>query len=495
MDFKRLPSNSEHILLEIVNADNPAQTLCDLFKNISLRKDDELRGIIRELQQEGYINVKWADNLPFIVFINNSARTYSEQLTRCEKQQPVHINIVQEKKVKNKIFISHRSTDKAIADMLVDFLSGTGIPRDNIFCSSLPGNDINQKISDEIKAALRDSAVNFAILSDDYYQSAYCLNEAGVLWYEDTPVIPITLPEINETKMYGFLNNEYKLRRLDSDTDISAIYDVVSEAISVPQTKVGIITQENNKLRNRYSDFLKIRELPKQNPTSEIVPISSDIATDLDIITDDERIVLYYMLQNSVRKASKSKICDWLNKNEIRDVNIDNAFDLLASSFQGSKIDNEILELDIKFFRQFSVNATSILPNLKECVERHTQLAADRLKRLWKNKEMDIALRLFVAYIIDEKIVFLGTGWKADKQIEAIKQWENQNIFDSTLSDSYERYLDFFIQNNFVFVSGWTSNGNPKECSLCPSLKELLIYNSEMYREDLKKFKNEYQLF
>lgn len=46
MDFKRLPSNSEHILLEIVNADNPAQTLCDLFKIISLRKDDELRGII-----------------------------------------------------------------------------------------------------------------------------------------------------------------------------------------------------------------------------------------------------------------------------------------------------------------------------------------------------------------------------------------------------------------------------------------------------------------
>ena len=25
-----------------------------------LRKDDELRGIVRELRQEGYINVKWA---------------------------------------------------------------------------------------------------------------------------------------------------------------------------------------------------------------------------------------------------------------------------------------------------------------------------------------------------------------------------------------------------------------------------------------------------
>lgn len=143
MNFKRLPSNSEHILLEIVDADNPTQMLCNHLKNVSLCKADELRGIIQELQQDGYINVKWADNLPFIVFINNSARTYREQLTKCETQQTVYIK--QENKMKNKIFISHRTTDKEVADMLLDFLSGTGIPRENIFCSSLPGNDINPK--------------------------------------------------------------------------------------------------------------------------------------------------------------------------------------------------------------------------------------------------------------------------------------------------------------------------------------------------------------
>lgn len=53
------------------------------------------------------------------------------------------------------IFISHRSTDKMIADMLVDFFLGTGIPKDKVFCSSLPGNDINEKISVEVKNALK----------------------------------------------------------------------------------------------------------------------------------------------------------------------------------------------------------------------------------------------------------------------------------------------------------------------------------------------------
>lgn len=132
------------------------------------------------------------------------------------------------------VFISHRSTDKGIADMIFDFFIGTGIPRDYVFCSSLPGNDINEKISTEVKAKIRSSAVNIAILSYDYYQSAYCLNEAGVMWFCDTtPVIPVALPEISADNMYGFLSNEYKIRRLSCDNDISYIYDTVRNAVSV----------------------------------------------------------------------------------------------------------------------------------------------------------------------------------------------------------------------------------------------------------------------
>ena len=139
----------------------------------------------------------------------------------------------------------------------------------------MPGNDVNEKISGEVKKALKESAVNIAILSYDYYQSAYCLNEAGVLWYEDVPVIPIALPEINSSNMYGFLNNEYKLRRLDSDTDVSYIYDTVSEAVSAHQPKVSIITRENNKLRSRYSEHIKSREVSEK---TSIIPINTSAA-------------------------------------------------------------------------------------------------------------------------------------------------------------------------------------------------------------------------
>ena len=144
MDFIKLPENSEKLLLELIQADNPVQMLGVRFEQASQRDDDELRGMLRELRERGYINVQWADNVPYYLTLTNSARTYREQLAEYEAQKTAHFS--QKKKVSPIIFISHRSTDKAIADMLLDFFSGTGIPRETVFCSSLPGNDINERI-------------------------------------------------------------------------------------------------------------------------------------------------------------------------------------------------------------------------------------------------------------------------------------------------------------------------------------------------------------
>ena len=191
--------------------------------------------------------------------------------------------------------------------------------------------------------------------------------------------------------MYGFLNNEYKLRRLDSDTDISYIYDTVSEAVSAPHTKASLITYENNKLRTRYAEYLKARELP---PSGSDISITDTIA---EITTDDERIVLYYILHENVRKVSKSTISSWLNKCEIRGVNVDNAFDLL-SSFDNGAVNNDTLEFGIDTFRKYSANAAQILPPLKKCVDQHIELAVNTFQKIWSDDTLDINIRLFIAY-------------------------------------------------------------------------------------------------
>lgn len=480
MGFNKLPSSLEDILLELVQAENPTQALSAHYVGLSVKKKVELDGTVRELTKYDYIKVKWADDIPYIVTLNNSARTYVEQLVKYEKLNATIMS--QELKVKHMIFISHRSTDKDIADILVDFFCGTGVARNTIFCSSLPGNDINEKISDEVKTALKGSAINIAILSQAYYQSAYCLNEAGVLWYEDVPVIPIALPEINSTNMYGFLNNEYKLRRLDSDTDISYIYDTVCEALSAGQTKVSVVTYESKKLREKYAAYLKTRI------QSVLSTVSSQIFSVSDITTDDERIILYYMLQMEVRKVTKEKVTQWLNESEIYHVNVDNAFDLL-SSIGGGLVNDSTLELGIESFRKYTANAASVLPELKECIDRHTKLAVDTFREIWKSEVLNPATRLFVAYIIDERMRSFGDRWMAEKQIESIKLWEDKNQLDSELSSNYGSCLELFVQYDLVYESSWTSYGNPREYSLCPSLRKYLFGCPEGVLEEAQNIK------
>lgn len=485
MKFKKLPPNSEKLLLSIVDSSDPEITLCSLFENASSNKDNELRSIVKELQQEGYINVMWADNIPYNVIINNSARTYSKQLMEFEK------NISSAKKHMNEekpvIFISHRSTDKDVADMLVDFFTSSGISRESIFCSSLPGNDVNEKISQEIKLALQNSVVNIAILSYDYYQSAYCLNEAGILWYNNTPVIVIALPEINSNNMIGFLNNEYKLRHLDSETDISYIYDTVHDAISMTKTKMTIITVENQKLRARYENFLKNREQPKQSGEELLTNTVSGLTT------DDEKIVLYYILKKQVRKVSKSDILDWLHSDEVYDVNIDNAFDLL-SSFDDSSLNGETLELGFKIFRNYSSKSDTIISILQETVDNHIKKAIDVFMSLWNSDSLDDNLKLFLAYIVDERMTSFGDRWKMDKQIENIKDWEDKNALSPSLSENYGSCLQFMIQNHLVYETSWTSYGNPREYSLCHSLQDFLLNCPSEYIEELQGVKDNYHI-
>lgn len=92
MEFVKLPTNSKKLLDEIVCAENPTQLLSNRFDGASGREDEELRSLIKELCQEGYISIPmWANNRPYHVIVNNSARTYDERLKEYERsigQQP-----------------------------------------------------------------------------------------------------------------------------------------------------------------------------------------------------------------------------------------------------------------------------------------------------------------------------------------------------------------------------------------------------------------------
>lgn len=407
------------------------------------------------------------------------------------------------------IFISHRSTDKAVADMLANFFYGTGIPRDTVFCSSLPGNDVNEKISHEVKAKLKASVINIAILSRNYYDSAYCLSEAGVIWYrDDVPVMLVALPEINEKNIYSFFDKNNILRRLDSNKDILEIYEEVSKAVAVPCRSISAIADEGAELMKRYADFLNDRPTPETEPAiitngdtasksvsavsgnqnTEMMPIMTlQDAIASGRIGDNERIVLYYMLKNEVHMVIDDEINCWLHESEISGMNTYIAFDLL-SSFDGITFDKRcgILKLEAHTFYEFISNKTSMLPTLEECVNKHKKLASDIFNELWEIGEMrNPVMELFIAYIIDEGIGFFQDTEEEDQLIESIKHWESKNNLNSKLSNNYEKCLSYFSLNSLVY----RNNEMYDVVFLCKSLQELLFNNSEPYLPFLNECK------
>ena len=109
--FIKLPTDAKKLLDEIVQSANPSEVLCEKLENATDREDEELRGIIRDLHQAGYINVQWADDLPYNVIVYNSARTYNEMLDEYEKQfiiynnQSINIgdnNVIKNSQISNK---------------------------------------------------------------------------------------------------------------------------------------------------------------------------------------------------------------------------------------------------------------------------------------------------------------------------------------------------------------------------------------------------------
>lgn len=201
---------------------------------------------------------------------------------------------------------------------------------------------------------------------------------------------------------------------------------------------------------------------------------------------------LYYTTYcGKISKISKADISNWLNEYEIYNVNLDNAFDLLAS-FEGGATNNDTLEFGIEAFRKYSASASTVLAELKKYVEQHRELAINTFDRIWDSRAIEPCIKLFISYIVDERMRTFGDRWMAEGQIESIKHWENKNTLDSTLSSNYGSCLEFFVQNNLVYASGWTSYGNVKEYSLRSSLCNFLFNCPKAIAEDLQSVKESY---
>ena len=384
-----------------------------------------------------------------------------------------------------KIFIAYHINEENIATLLSEYFQNMGIPKEFLYLCALPSNDGKINNIDEINAMLKCSCVNIPILSMKFLESAFGTNLTGAFVFDENALLlPVILPEINQNMIYGFMRNIYRVFKLDVSEDVAYIYDAVQGSLDIIPPSLTVATNAMNAFINKYTVTVN-RITTKSAPTL----ISSNPAFEqLDVTTDDEMIVLYYILSNQVLEVTKKTIEEWLVEEEFYDVDTENAFKLLAT-IGYARYHEGALRIDIVTFRRWSKMTEELLPLLTSCVKNHKILSSDIFEDMWYNDELSPTLKLFTAYLIDENVTALTNKSANDPQIQNIMEWEDKNRLPHSVSANYKKCLQVFSNNNLIYESDWTIHGSPRKYNLNKSFMKHILSSDFPHRNELLDLK------
>jgi len=135
------------------------------------------------------------------------------------------------------IFLNHSSKDKELVDALVQLIEGgIGIRSNQIFCTSLedqgipPGVDFKTHIQNQIGNA----QTVVAVVSSQYYASAFCMCELGATWALVKEFIPLLVPPVDYSDLRGTLFGSQALP-IDQDIKLDTMQSVLVKLSSHPE--------------------------------------------------------------------------------------------------------------------------------------------------------------------------------------------------------------------------------------------------------------------
>lgn len=132
-----------------------------------------------------------------------------------------------------RIFLSHASADRNLADLFRNTLILGGVAEDRIFYSSdratgIPsGNDVGTYL----RTSLRDSGLVIELLSETFLSRPMCLMELGAAWALGTPTYPIVVPPLLPDTVSKDVGN-VQMGVLGTDAEVDAIFDELHDRLA-----------------------------------------------------------------------------------------------------------------------------------------------------------------------------------------------------------------------------------------------------------------------
>ena len=160
------------------------------------------------------------------------------------------------------LFISHAVTDAPITKSFVNLIeSGIGVSPKKIFCTSNKGQGIRPgaEFKDSIRENLDEATIVIALISENYYNSPFCMCELGGTWLQAKDFIPILIPPIRLSDMKAVLAGLQALR-IQINEDLDELRDEISERLDIKP----LPTPRWNEKRDEFLKDLakKLKKIP-----------------------------------------------------------------------------------------------------------------------------------------------------------------------------------------------------------------------------------------
>lgn len=155
---------------------------------------------------------------------------------------------------KKGIFISHSSTNREIAEKLCEFMTSCGVNKNNIFCSSIVGQGVDngEKLNKRIAKSIKKSKILIFLISVDFLDSSYCMEELGTGWYlAENSVLKcyfLVLPDIlSLSEIQGFVNSKIdKFSFIDRQEDLSLFAKNLCNELGLQNPDASSLTNANS---------------------------------------------------------------------------------------------------------------------------------------------------------------------------------------------------------------------------------------------------------
>jgi hypothetical protein len=209
-----------------------------------------------------------------------------------------------------KLFLSHAVKDKELVDAFIELLEGgVGIEKEAIFCTSSEGQGIptGEDFNPFMRTELQHANIVVALVTENYYESAFCLCETGGAWYGEKPFVPLLSPPVNFGDLRGALYGK-QAGLLNETRSLNEAYDRLRKFLDARDHGVARWNARRDKFIARLPEMLEKIGRPEGLKAAEADALRKELALAKQAVSDlDTELEAAEKKIAALRKAKSSE--------------------------------------------------------------------------------------------------------------------------------------------------------------------------------------------